>query len=171
MGAESGNSRSGRERAPIRIVLHAWTLESDRLQEVPMTTDTEAFLADVMPRWRAADLALHDGDPTPRFSLWSHADPVTLFGAARTAIGWADVEAVFELLGEEFSDCTHADIELVAAGPSGDLAYTVTYEHTSTSVRGEPRTYTLRSTQVYRREDDVWKVVHRHGDMPPDGAW
>jgi ketosteroid isomerase-like protein len=136
-----------------------------------MTTETETFLADVMPRWAAADLALHNGDAAPRFDLWSHDDPVTLFGAALTASGWDDVSAVFRRLEDEFSDCTHADIELVAAGASGDLAYTVTYEHTSVSVRGEPRTYTLRSTQVYRREDGVWKVVHRHGDTPPDGTW
>ena len=134
-----------------------------------MTTETEAFLADVMPRWSAADLALHNGDATPRFSLWSHEDPVTLFGAALSASGWDDISAVFRHLEDEFSDCTDSDIELVAAGASGDLAYTVTYEHTSASVRGEPRSYTLRSTQVYRREEGVWKVVHRHGDTPPSG--
>ena len=34
----------------------------------------------------------------------------------------------------------------------------------SASVEGEPRTYTLRATQVYRREDGEWKMAHRHGD-------
>ena len=28
-----------------------------------------------------------------------------------------------------------------------------------------PWTYTLRATQVYRREDAEWKVAHRHADM------
>jgi ketosteroid isomerase-like protein len=37
-------------------------------------------------------------------------------------------------------------------------------EHTTTTVNGEPRGYTLRVTQVYRREDDTWRVVHRHAD-------
>ena len=31
-------------------------------------------------------------------------------------------------------------------------------------VDGEPRSYTLRATQVYRREAGEWKVAHRHGD-------
>jgi ketosteroid isomerase-like protein len=44
------------------------------------------------------------------------------------------------------------------------MAYTVGYEHTQASVNGEPRAYTLRATQVYRREDGEWKVAHRHGD-------
>lgn len=34
----------------------------------------------------------------------------------------------------------------------GDTAYTVGFEHTSVSVNGVPRTYTLRATQIYRRE-------------------
>jgi ketosteroid isomerase-like protein len=33
---------------------------------------------------------------------------------------------------------------------------------------GEPRSYVLRATQVYRREDGEWKVVHRHGDIVTD---
>jgi ketosteroid isomerase-like protein len=132
-----------------------------------MTTGTEAFLAEVLPRWTTADRAMHDGDPVPRFDLWSHDHPVTLFGAALSAGGWPDVSAVFTHLGDEFSDCTRFDVELVAAGASRDLGYTVAYEHTSASVRGEPRNYTLRVTQVYRREEGVWKVVHRHADAPP----
>ena len=45
-----------------------------------------------------------------------------------------------------------------------DMAFTVGLEHTSTSVDGAPRTYTLRATQVYRREGGDWKVAHRHAD-------
>ena len=52
----------------------------------------------------------------------------------------------------------------------GDLAYTVGYEHTQATVNGEARTYTLRATQIYRREGGEWKVIHRHADAPPDQA-
>jgi ketosteroid isomerase-like protein len=44
------------------------------------------------------------------------------------------------------------------------MAYTAVLEHTSVSVEGQPRTYTLRATQVYRREDGKWRVAHRHAD-------
>ena len=46
----------------------------------------------------------------------------------------------------------------------GDMAYTAGLEHTSASVDGQPRSCTLRATQVYRREGGEWKVAHRHGD-------
>jgi ketosteroid isomerase-like protein len=49
----------------------------------------------------------------------------------------------------------------------GDAAYTVAFEHTAASVDGMPRSYTLRATQIYRRESGEWKVAHRHGSAPP----
>jgi alkanesulfonate monooxygenase SsuD/methylene tetrahydromethanopterin reductase-like flavin-dependent oxidoreductase (luciferase family) len=42
------------------------------------------------------------------------------------------------------------------------MAYTAGLEDTSVSVDGQPRTYTLRATQVYRRESGEWRVAHRH---------
>jgi hypothetical protein len=30
----------------------------------------------------------------------------------------------------------------------------------------EPSKYSLRATQVYRRENGEWKVAHRHADVP-----
>jgi ketosteroid isomerase-like protein len=29
----------------------------------------------------------------------------------------------------------------------------------------EDESMTLRATQIYRREDGEWRVVHRHGDV------
>jgi ketosteroid isomerase-like protein len=58
--------------------------------------------------------------------------------------------------------------EVLAAGVSGDLAYTIGFEHKTVSIDGRPTTYTLRVTHVYRREDGEWKIVHRHGDHPPE---
>ena len=63
-----------------------------------------------------------------------------------------------------FSDCTSYTFELQAYDVVGDMAYTAGLEHTSASVDGQPRSYTLRATQVYRREGGEWKVAHRHGD-------
>jgi ketosteroid isomerase-like protein len=85
----------------------------------------------------------------------------------RSASGWDEVSRLFRWLGSGFTDCTSYRFELVAAGVSGDLAYTVGYEHTSVSWDGTPLDpYTLRVTHAYRREDGEWKIVHRHADAP-----
>lgn len=56
----------------------------------------------------------------------------------------------------------------MAAEVVGDMAYTAGFEHTTTSVNGVPRSYTVRATQIYRREHGEWKVAHRHGSAPPE---
>jgi ketosteroid isomerase-like protein len=58
-----------------------------------------------------------------------------------------------------------SEYEVLAAGASGDLAYIVGIEHTTASIGGAaPKSYSLRATTIFRREDGEWKVVHRHGD-------
>jgi ketosteroid isomerase-like protein len=86
--------------------------------------------------------------------------------------GWEEVNGTFGWLAGRFLDVHAYDLELVAAGASGDLAYTVGLEHKTVVVpdAAEPVTYTLRVTHVYRREDGQWRIVHRHGDYPPVDA-
>ena len=130
-------------------------------------SEIDNFLGETMPRLVETERALHNGDAEPRLAMWSHSDPVTLFGAWLSDSGWDDVSRTFRRLASRFSDCTQYEIELIAAGASNDLAYTVAYEHTSVSVEGAPRSYTLRVTQIYRRENGEWKLAHRHGDELP----
>ena len=127
-------------------------------------TDRDDFLAWVKTTLYEAELALHNGDAAPRRALWSRNEPVSVLGAWRNAYGQHELDELFTSLARSFSDCTSYSFELIAADVVGDMAYTVGYEHTQVSVNGEPRTYTLRATQVYRREGGEWKVTHRHGD-------
>src|SRR5882757_2070018 len=130
-----------------------------------MTPEVDEFLAEMLPRQVAADRALHQGDAEPRMETWSHSDPVTLFGASMpTRTGWADVSQAFHTVASWFSDLRDYRFEVIAAGASADLAYTIGLEQTTVSVNGKPTTYTLLVTQVYRREQGAWKIVHRHGD-------
>ena len=115
-----------------------------------------------------AEVALHNGDAAPRRALWSRNEPVTVLGAWRNASGQAELDELFGHLAKSFSDCTSYAFEVLEAEVLGDVAYSVGLEHTSTSVNGVPRSYTLRATQIYRREDGEWKVAHRHGSAPPE---
>jgi len=127
-------------------------------------TDRDDFLAWVNTTLYDAERALHNGDPAPRRAIWSRNEPVSVLGAWRNALGQQEIDELFTHLGETFSDCTSFSFELLAYDVVGDTAYTAGLEHTSASVDGVPRTYTLRATQVYRREGGAWRVAHRHGD-------
>jgi ketosteroid isomerase-like protein len=130
--------------------------------------ETEDFLRSVLPRLTEADAALHNGDAAPRIALWSHNDPVTLFGALLNVSGWREIGPAFEWLASRFSNGAY-EYEVMAAGASGDLGYIVGVEHSTASVSGAaPEAYELRVTTILRRENGEWKVVHRHADPIPD---
>lgn len=127
-------------------------------------TDRDDSLAWVSTTLYEAELALHNGDAAPRRALWSRNEPVSVLGAWRSALGQHQLDELFTALGRSFSDCTSYAFELQAYDVVGDMAYTAGLEHTAASVDGQPRSYTLRATQVYRREGGEWRVAHRHCD-------
>lgn len=133
-------------------------------------TDRDDFLAWVRSALYDAELALHNGDSAPRRALWSRNEPVSILGAWRNARGQLELDELFSGLARSFSDCTSYEFELLSFDVVGDMAYTAGLEHTSASVDGDPRTYTLRATQVYRREQGEWRVAHRHADTVSQGS-
>jgi hypothetical protein len=88
-------------------------------------SDLDDFLTPSLARQLEAEQALINGDPGPRLAMWSTQDPVTVFGASTSVIGSEEVTQAFHWLASRFSDCTDYRFELVAAGASGDLAYTL----------------------------------------------
>lgn len=133
--------------------------------------EDDAFLSEVIPQLRQEITALHNSDAQPREALWSHDDPVTLFGAELSGRGWREIEPAFDRLAASFSGSGSCDYEVLAAGVSGDLGYVAAIERSVTaSAGGDLHPYALRVTTVLRREDGAWKVVHRHGDPFDDSA-
>jgi ketosteroid isomerase-like protein len=132
--------------------------------------EREAFLSSTLPRQVDAEVAIHNGDATPRLATWTRHQPVTVFGAGVPfRSGWSDVRAVFDWVASLFTSCDDYDYELLAADACGDLAYTVGIErYRAATSSGTTVVNTLRVTHVYRREAGDWKIVHRHGDHMPD---
>ena len=131
--------------------------------------EVDEFLGSVLPTIHEMEMAFHNGNAEPRMRIWSHNDPVTLFGALLTKRGWDEVGPAFEFLASRFSHGQSYEYQVIAAGASGDLAYIVGTERTTASVGGAaPEPYALRVTTIFRREDGGWKIVHRHADPMPD---
>ena len=132
-------------------------------------SELDEFLSTTLARQIKAEETLHNGNVEPRLEMWTTRDPVTVFGAGVPLKSGSDeVTPAFRWVASLFSNCTAYSFELIAAGLSGDLAYTVGFEHCTRSMRGGPAESTvLRVTHVYRRENGDWKIVHRHADVPP----
>jgi ketosteroid isomerase-like protein len=125
-------------------------------------TDHEEFLAWVRTALHDAELSLHNGDAAPRRAVWSRNEPVSILGARLNAHGQQEIDELFAALANSFSDCTSYAFDLQAYDVMDGMAYTAGLEHTSALIDGQPRTYTLWATQVYRRESGEWRVAHRH---------
>jgi ketosteroid isomerase-like protein len=131
-------------------------------------TKVENFEEQTLERQRLALDAMFEGDPEPYMETWSQRDPVSLFGAwGPCKTGWSELSETFRWVGSRFGGGDmSSDLEVAYAGE--DLAYTVGYERGEVAVDGgEKRPMTLRVTQIYRREDGKWKLVHRHADFAP----
>ena len=110
-----------------------------------------------------------DGNPAPMLHHWSHAEDVS-YCDTRGAVqrGWQAVEAYWKTAASAnafASTRLSASGRIVHALVSGDLAYVVVSEEVRRD--GEPGAMQTRATNVYRREDGVWRMVHRHADAPP----
>ncbi|MGI9822815.1 YybH family protein [Agromyces sp. Marseille-Q5079] len=126
--------------------------------------EREEFLIWVQSEFVRAERAMFNGDDGPRRAIWSSEEPVSVLGAWRNASNRAELVEAFEALSSSFSNCTDYSYDLISFDLRGDLAYTVGYERVTASIDGKPRTFTLRATQVYRREPGGWRIVHRHAD-------
>ena len=136
-----------------------------------MTTTDIGVPADLdraLDRVAEALAAMGSGDPYPYAALWADSPDVTLFGA------WGPIERgrtalarTFDWVASRFSDGSLVPRHEVI-GFSGDLAYTVGFEHGQVRVDdGDPFPMTIRVTHILRRIDGEWLLVHRHADFPP----
>ena len=105
------------------------------------------------------------------FDIFSHADDVsTMHPMGGRQIGWPEVRASWEMAAGSIDGgaVEVSDLQITMLGSDG--AYTTGTEIASATVGGTPVTMSMRSTNVYRREEGVWKLVHHHVDLMPDVA-
>ncbi|MGH3826635.1 MAG: YybH family protein, partial [Pseudonocardiaceae bacterium] len=132
-------------------------------------SELDDFRTETLARQAEVVEALLLGNSVPWLAMWSTRYPVTLLGAwGPCKTGWDELSKIFRWVASRFSDVGDFSFDVEVAELSGDLAYTVGYERFTGSVDGGPvAAITLRVTHVYHRENDEWKVIHRHADFAP----
>ncbi len=86
--------------------------------------------------------------------------------------GWGSYEETWDRVGPRLEWAAARFLEgrgacqTLTAAENGDLGYTVAIERYDARVQGSDtvRSLALRVTQIYRREDGAWKIIHRHAD-------
>ncbi len=127
---------------------------------------TQEDVDELVELMREAASAYIGGDIRRYFALMQHADDFTLmdpFGGDTSRESGAGEERIAAL--EEMFRGGECELDVVQTYASGNLAVLVVVERQRGDVGGYPtQDWSLRATLVFRREDGVWHLVHRHAD-------
>lgn len=107
------------------------------------------------------------GNPEPLKMVYSHREDVSLANPFGPPVrGWEQAAATIERAASNYKDGEIVGFENVAKYVTPELAYIVEVERYKAKVGGgeELAPISLRVTSIFRREDGVWKIVHRHAD-------
>lgn len=111
--------------------------------------------------------ALVQGDPEPKKKMFSQAEDVTVANPIGPPIrGWAEIATTLDRVTSQMREGEPHRFERISEYASADLAYVLEIERTRAKVGGSEviAPFSLRATTIWRRENDGWKIAHRHAD-------
>jgi ketosteroid isomerase-like protein len=107
------------------------------------------------------------GDHGPLAALWSRADDVTLGNPFGPFVrGSEAVNQTMERAAALYRDGRAVGFDRLAEHVGEDVAYLVEVERFEAKMGGrtDVSPISLRCTSIFRRDDGVWRLVHRHAD-------
>ena len=124
-------------------------------------------LNDLRDQYHRAQQAFIRGDPGPQKLLWSRRDDITLANPlSPPAKGYDRVCEVMDNAAAQVRDGEGLTLETISLVETPDLAYEVAIQRGTMKLgdADEMVPFALRVTSIFRREDQGWKLVHRHAD-------
>jgi uncharacterized protein (TIGR02246 family) len=156
--------RSAARHSPRPVRIGQPVLRSaNGFEEVPVS---QHDLDGVIAAYRQALHAFLQGDPEPVLDLFSRRDDVTLANPLGPPHrGRADVEQAIRTAAANFKAGT-VDFEEVSRYSTPGLGYVVWLEPSEVQLADTNNMVriSLRVTMIFRREEDMWRVAHRHAD-------
>ena len=132
----------------------------------PVTINDPDF-TEFMKGRGAVGQAYVSGDADPLTAISTEHEPASFFPPPGGIVqGAAEVVQTNQQGAEQFLPGSETQFEVLHSEASGDLGYQVAVQHAEVRRKGadEPVPMHLRITEIFRREDGRWKLVHRHAD-------
>jgi hypothetical protein len=138
-----------------------------------MTDDPQSEFEAFLAYRHAAAAAFVGGAEQPFLSIVSESLG-TFFGPTGGIFRDSEeTRAQYRLAASRLRDGAYR-FERIASGVSGDIGWLVGIQWGSEVPEGGPfkPQFDVRVTEIYRREDGIWRLIHRHGDrhQPPAAA-
>ena len=121
----------------------------------------------------AASQAFVRGDVGPLDRVSTQVSPATIFGPKGDCVeGASEVNAANAAGAKMFEPGSESHFQVMQQSVSGDLAFWAGIQRAKVKMKGkpEPIPMDLRVTEVFRRQDGAWKLVHRHADPFKNGG-
>jgi ketosteroid isomerase-like protein len=132
-----------------------------------MKNSEETSFEVFMKEREAAAQAYVRGDAAPLRRVTTQVSPATFFGPkGGDTRGASEVFSRYEGDAKGFAPEGQSSFEILHLAASDGVAYWVGYQHAMAHLRGKSEAVPmkLRVTELFRREGDQWKLVHRHAD-------
>ena len=130
----------------------------------PATITDSSFKA-FLPKWEQYIESISSGNPTFMKENASHSNDITIMGAfGGYERGWDKVGARLDWAAAQMkgSQPKKGKIEYIDIIVSNDIGFTVAL---ASVVEGATENDTkLRVTEIFRKENGSWKLLHRHAD-------
>jgi ketosteroid isomerase-like protein len=113
-----------------------------------------------------------NGDPGPLGHVVARSSSATFFGPKGGCVqGAEEVASGYRRDAQHFGKGGESTLEILQKGASDDVAYWVGIQRAMVRMEGKMELipFNLRVTEIFRREGNEWKLVHRHADpLKPD---
>jgi len=107
------------------------------------------------------------GDAAPLGQIVTRVSPATFFGPqGGYREGAKEVSSTYEHDAGSFEPGGDSRFQILQMGASDGVAYWVGFQRATARMHGKTEAipFNLRVTEIFRREDGEWKMVHRHAD-------
>lgn len=157
-------------RKGVLVALIVFGLSACTKTQVQPGASADLSLRTFLSQWEEAQKRFINGDPTFWKANSSHRDDVTIFGAfgGYGEKGWSQVGSRYDWASSQYGTGEATmKAEYLNITENGDLGITVAIERQEGARVGNqqsPARRALRVTQIFRKEDGAWKLLHRHAD-------